>query len=438
MYNSPRRRGGSNRLAEIHARQVPAEDHKGSYRDFLRRHRSESAIASRGTNRQKAAFAECLCRRTADSRNLKCAIDYLASECGTAPGPNGLNFEELDESERWQLARVIGKALARGEYRPGPELKIEIPKSSGHGTRTLRIQNIEDRVVQRAVVQVIQPLLEPTFARTSFGYRPGLGREHALALASHYAETDDRWCWILDDIRDAFNHVPHHRLLQILKQRLPNTNLAALVSIVIENRENRGLRQGGSLSPLLLNVYLDQVLDRPWAKSRSDVPLIRYADDLLALTRDQDQAAGAHAHLRSLLTPAGMPLKGDSQTALHDLRTGESIQWIGYRLRIGRDGLEVTPGEKSWNALQTNLELAHTKPDSPIRAIETIEGWIEQQGPCRPFLDLREFHARIAALATGLAFAEHPSVEQVKYLLDRAYTRWETSQRGTLLQEPAG
>ncbi len=73
MYNGPRRRGGSNRLAEIHARQVPAEDHKGSYQDFLRRHRSESAIASRGANRQKAAFAECLLRRTADSRNLKCA-----------------------------------------------------------------------------------------------------------------------------------------------------------------------------------------------------------------------------------------------------------------------------------------------------------------------------------------------------------------------------
>ncbi len=293
-----------------------------------------------------------------------------------------MKFEELDESERWQLARVIGNALAKGEYRPGPELKVEIPKSSGHGTRTLRIQNIEDRVVQRAIVQVIQPCLEPTFARTSFGYRPGLGREHALALASHYAETGDRWIWVLDDIRDAYNHAPHNRLLQIVKQRLPNTDLMDLVSIVITNRENKGLRQGGSLSPLLLNVYLDQVLDRPWAKSRPDTPLIRYADDVLALTRDPDQAAEAHAHLRRLLTPAGMPLKGNSQTAIHDLRSGEPIQWIGYRLRNGREGLEVTPGEKSWNALQAHLELAHTKPDSPIRAIETIEGWIEQQGPC--------------------------------------------------------
>jgi CRISPR-associated protein Cas1 len=258
-------------------------------------------------SRQKAAFAECLFRRTVDSRNLKCAIDYLATESGTAPGPNGLKFEDLDQSERWQLARVIGQALAKGEYRPGPELKVEIPKTSGHGTRTLRIQNIEDRVVQRSIVQVIQPFLEPTFARTSFGYRPGLGREHALALASHYAETGDRWVWVLDDIRDAFNHLPHNRLLQILKQRLPNTNLVALVSTAIANRENRGLRQGGSLSPLLLNVYLDQVLDRPWAKSRPDIPLIRYADDLLALTRDPDQAADAHTHLRSLLTPRACP-----------------------------------------------------------------------------------------------------------------------------------
>jgi hypothetical protein len=70
MYNSPRRRGGYKRLADVHARQVPVEVHEGSYRDFLRRHERESTIAARGTRRQQADFAKCLYRRTADSRNL--------------------------------------------------------------------------------------------------------------------------------------------------------------------------------------------------------------------------------------------------------------------------------------------------------------------------------------------------------------------------------
>ena len=200
MYNSPRRRGGYKRLADVHARQVPAEAHKGSYRDFLRRHERESVIAARGTRRQRADFAGCLHRRTADPRNLRCAIDYLASEGGAAPGPNGLTFEDLDTQERWELANVLGKALSSGTYRPGPDREVEIPKSSGKGTRTLKLQDIQDRVVQRAIVQTIQPFIDPGFAVTSFGYRPRLGTEHALAMAEFLAYSKNLWIWVADDI----------------------------------------------------------------------------------------------------------------------------------------------------------------------------------------------------------------------------------------------
>ncbi len=289
MYNSPRRRGGSNRLADAHTRQVPAETHKGSYREFLRRHERESAIAVRGDRKAQAAFAACLSRRTADSRNLKHAIDYLASEAGSAPGPNGLTFDELDEDERWALARALGECISAGTYRSGPERIVEIPKASGHGTRTLRLQNIEDRVVQRAIVQVIQPFFDPTFARTSYGYRPGMGREDALAMAEHLALGEGRWIWILDDIRDAFEQVPQKRLLDILRHRAIPAELMELIRVGIENGKGRGLRQGGSLSPLLLNVYLDHFLDRPWAKQMPGCPLIRYADDLLVLVSDVDK-----------------------------------------------------------------------------------------------------------------------------------------------------
>jgi RNA-directed DNA polymerase len=435
MYNSPRRRGGSNRLADAHARQVPAEAHKGSYRDFLRRHERETANAVLG-DRKQAAFAACLFRRTADSRNLKHAIDYLALEAGSAPGPNGLTFKDLDVDERWALARVLAKSISAGTYRPGPDRIVEISKASGRGTRTLRLQNIEDRVVQRAIVQVIQPFLDPIFARTSYGYRPGMGREDALAMAEHLAIGEGRWIWILDDIRDAFDQVPHERLLDILRRRAMPAELMELIRVVIENGKGMGLRQGGSLSPLLLNVYLHHFLDQPWAKQMPGCSLIRYADDLLVLVRDEKQAIHADTCLRQWLLAAGMPLKGNTTTSVHDLETTEPVEWLGFRIRKEGTGVAVFLAERSWNGLKDGLEQAHTKPDSPIRAIEMIEGWVGQLGPCRPFLDIPAFFARIATLASGLAFDEFPSLERIVALLDDAYGRWDYIRKRAHVPEP--
>jgi hypothetical protein len=434
MYNSPRRRGGSNQLADVRARRVPADDHRGSYGMFLRRHRRESATAAHGTRKAQAKFAECLFRRAADSRNLRCAIDELASEAGPAPGPNGLTFEQLGQQGRWEMARVLGKSISKGTYRPGPDRQVRIPKSSGKGTRTIRVQNIEDRVVQRAIVQVLQPFLDPRFRPTSFGYRPGLKREHALAMAGRIAARDGAWTWVLNDIKDAFDQVPHDRLLQILGHHQVPADLVELVRIVIAGSARRGLRQGGSLSPLLLNVYLDHTLDHPWRKRRPGESLIRYADDLLIPTRDAVQASDADSHLRSLLLPAGMPLKNHPQSAVQDLETGRPIDWIGYSIQKRPDGLVILPSERSWRSLTQHLESTHTKPDAPIRAIETIEGWIAQHGPCRRQLGLEDFHARIKILANELAFEEIPSLERIERLLDKACTTWDDLYKNALEQ----
>src|SRR4051794_34349116 len=107
MYNSLRRRGGSNRPADAHARQVSADAHCGSTAEYLRRHGRESADVARGTNRQRAAFAACLFRRTADHRNLYIALDHLATDGGEAPGPDGLRPRDVCPAERWELARTL-------------------------------------------------------------------------------------------------------------------------------------------------------------------------------------------------------------------------------------------------------------------------------------------------------------------------------------------
>ena len=255
-------------------------------------------------------------------------------------------------------------------------------------------------------------------------------------MAEHLALGEGRWIWILDDIRDAFHQVPHKRLLDILRHRAIPAELMELIRVVIENGRGRGLRQGGSLSPLLLNVYLDHFLDRPWAKQMPGCPLIRYADDLLVLVSDERQAIDADTCLRQRLLAAGMPLKGNTKTSVHDLETTEPVEWLGFRIRKGETGVAVLPAERSWNGLKDGLEQAHTKPDSPIRAIEMIEGWVGQMGPCRPYLDIPAFFARIATLASGLAFDEFPSLERIVELLDDAYGRWDHIRKRAHVPEP--
>jgi Reverse transcriptase (RNA-dependent DNA polymerase) len=424
MYNSPGRRGGSPWLADARARRVPADFHEGSYRDFLRRHERESADAARRTGRKRSEFAGCLFRRAADSRNLRCAIDYLASEGGSAPGPNGLTLDELDGSERWELARALGASIRTGRYRPGPHREVRISKGAGRGLRTLRIRNVEDRVVERAIVQVIQPFLDPTFSAASFGYRPGRGREHALAYAEAIADTTGAWVWVLDDVRDAFDNVALRRLLDVVRKRLVAEDIVGLIQIVIDGDATRGIGQGSSLSPLLLYLLLDHLLDRPWAKRQPATPLIRVADDLLVLARDGTAARQSHEYLKAQLRAAGMELKAAPQAAVRDLQHGETGDWLGFRLCKGPGGLEVRPTERCWAKLDEALGLAHTKPAAPARALETIGGWTEQLGPCRPHLDSADFYARIVSVTHRYAFDEIPSRHILEDRLLRGHRRW--------------
>ena len=250
--------------------------------------------------------------------NLRVAWDYLANHGGQAPGRNGHRYQDYSSNETWGLLRQISQALKSGTYRPGPERVVEIPKSSGVGTRTLRLLNIEDRVVQRSILQILQPLYEPTFSRLSFGYRPRLDRRHALATAERLTQDRGLEVWIVDDIANCFDHIPCSRLLQVLSRRLP-ADVLELVGRTCTAGRKQGVRQGAPLSPWLVNVYLDHFLDQPWHRTHPDAPLLRTADDVLVLSSSRDQAEGLYddlsRRLRSVRRPPEGPTgRGDSRT----------------------------------------------------------------------------------------------------------------------------
>jgi hypothetical protein len=277
--------------------------------------------------------------------------------------------------------------------------------------------------VARAIVQIIQPILDPNFDTASFGYRPGLSRMHALATAEVNVTSARRMCLVVDDGKNAFDNISRNRLLDVLKLSLPD-NVSSLISLVMTTDLKRGVRQGSPLSPLLLNVHLDHFLDQPWKRRHPDEPLIRSADDILICCGSVGHARRAYHDLEKTMTAAGMPLKGNEATAIVDLSRGQSADWLGYQLSYKADDLVCRIAERAWGALPLRLEHAHSKPCSPLVANQVIEGWIDQLGPCFRYEHADDVIGRVRGIAADLAFDEIPTNQELRQRWRAAFDRW--------------
>ncbi|MEO8164701.1 MAG: reverse transcriptase domain-containing protein [Betaproteobacteria bacterium] len=358
-----------------------------------------------------------------DERNLRSAWDHLAAHGGQTPGRNGHRYGDLSECEIWGLLRCLRDAIRTGIYHSGPIRRKRIPKLSGSGHRIISLQNIEDRVVARAIVQIIQPLLDPKFDAGSFGFRPGLSRMHALATAEVHITSVRRTCLVVDDGKDAFDNISRNRLLDVLRLTLPG-NVTELIELVMTTDTRRGVCQGSPLSPLLLNVYLDHFLDKPWRERHPDDPLIRSADDILICCDNVGQAKQDYLDLQEMMTRAGMPLKGDEETAIQDLSRGENTDWLGYRLSFHKDDLICRISDRDWTTLALRLEDAHDKPCSPLVANLIVAGWIDQLGPCFRSEHTDDVIARVRSIAADLAFDEIPTDRDLRNRWQAAVDRW--------------
>jgi hypothetical protein len=261
------------------------------------------------------------------------------------------------------------------------------------------------------------------------GYRPGSDTIKALARAEHLAVTGNCWVWLTEDLRDAFDNVPQRRLLDVVRRHIPDERMLRLIERVVLTGTRRGLRQGGNLSPLLLNIYLDHFLDKKWLRQHPDIPLMRWADDLLVLCSAWEEAQQAYQDLRLLLSPAGMMLKGTPEQAIHDLQNNVYADWLGYRLSKGKNGLVINMTESAWKSLAEKLEQDHEKDCFPLRANQSIMGWVSQLGPCFNSTDLIQTYARIVTLAHNQAFDEIPTMEQVCRHWRSAHMRWQQVRR---------
>jgi hypothetical protein len=399
--------------------------HRGSPEDLLKRHKRSARRAGQQGLAGIRDLSPHLFGLIADPRILRLAWDHLARKGGQAPGPDGRRYTDYSSAEVWDLCRCLGSALSNGVYRPGPERTRYIDKASGHGgKRPLVIQNIIDRVVQRAMAIVVQPVLDPLFYEYSFLYRPKRSHLDALAHAEYLTLSQRRYVWVKQDIRDAFQNVEIPRLLQILYKYLPSDELRDLCKKVLPSNEVNGIRQGGPLSPLMLNLFLHHFLDHPWRQNIPDIPLIRAADDLLCPCLNEKQAEKGDTELRRFLMPAGMPLKFDSGDAINDIRKNDQTIWLGFGIWKTHHGLGVRIAERSWDRLERYLKLAHTKEHAPLRAQRTILDLLKQRGPCYRWSPPTEIFPRMVALARKFAFDEIPDYADVQSCYQKANARW--------------
>lgn len=221
--------------------------------------------------------------RVISNRNLWNAYKKV-KENGGAPGIDGITVQELKSHMRKHFEPLKGK-LKDGTYKPQPVKRVAIPKTDG-SKRYLGIPSVLDRVVQQAILQVINPIIDPNFSDKSFGFRKGRNAHQAIKLAEQYYEEGYRT--VVDcDLKSYFDTIHHQRLRAYLEEFISDKIVLKLIwkflrsgildkDIYIETTE--GAPQGGPLSPILANVYLNK-LDRELEKRGHK--FIRYADDFV-------------------------------------------------------------------------------------------------------------------------------------------------------------
>ena len=228
-----------------------------------------------------------LLERILSRDNLNRAYKRVKANKG-APGIDGMTIEDALLWLREHREELLD-SIRQGKYKPQPVRRKEIPKPDG-GVRKLGIPTVIDRIIQQAIAQQLVPIYEPLFSDDSYGYRPGRNAQQALQKVKQYAEQGYTSA-VLVDLSKYFDTLNHELLMNLLRKNVHDKRVIELIKRylkagVMENglliKSTEGSPQGGPLSPLLANIYLNEY-DREM-KSRG-VPVIRYADDIVVLAK---------------------------------------------------------------------------------------------------------------------------------------------------------
>ena len=319
----------------------------------------------------------------------------LAKANDGAPGVDGVTFAAVEAGGVETFLDRLRKELVERTYRPQKARKVEIPKGGGK-MRQLSIPSIRDRVVQGALKLILEPIFEADFQPGSFGYRPKKSA-HAAIQRVRQAILEGK-TYIIDlDLRSYFDTVKHHIVLEKVARRIDDDAVLWLLKLLLDVSGKQGVPQGGVISPLLSNLYLnevDQMLERAKAVTRYErwtaVEYARFADDLVILVdshpRQQWLRQAVDKRLREDLAKLQVEVNEEKSRRV-DLAQGEGFGFLGFafrriRSRAGRWMPLCTPKGKKRTALLGKLkEIFRNSRSQPVgRVVEQINpilrGWV--------------------------------------------------------------
>jgi RNA-directed DNA polymerase len=312
--------------------------------------------------------------------NLQSAFEKVMSKGGCA-GADQQTVAHFGRQAEAELAWLHAQ-LRDGKYRPQPVRRAWIPKPGSNEQRPLGIPAVRDRIVQGALRHVLEPIFEPEFAEQSYGFRPGRGAKDALRRVDRLLKAGHDW--VVDaDLKSYFDTIPHDRLLALVKARVADGPVLALVESflragVLETAKGwhpteRGTPQGGVISPLLANLYLNP-FDHEMAGAGWE--LVRYADDFVILCRSEAEAQAALSQVRDWMHGAGLELHPEKTRIVNAKQPG-GFDFLGYHFERGMKW----PRAKSLKQLKERVRAKTPRLNGgSLKAIvtdvnRTLRGW---------------------------------------------------------------
>lgn len=314
--------------------------------------RQTGAARGENTGNEAASLIEQVVRR----ENMQRAYERVVRN-GGAPGADGITVEALGRHCREHWTRIRAELLD-GSYQPQPVRKVEIPKPDGKGKRLLGIPCVIDRLIQQALLQVLQPLLDPNFSNASYGFRPGRSTHGAIAHARSHIEAGYRYVVDLD-LEKFFDRVNHDVLMSRVAKKVGDKRVLRVIRRYLQagvmegglvTPRTEGTPQGGPLSPLLSNVLLDD-LDKEL--ERRGHRHVRYADDCNVYVKSKSAGERVMASLKRYLSDRLKLKVNEEKSAV--ARPWER-KFLGYTvLPRGQGKMKLKPAAESVKRLKKKL-----------------------------------------------------------------------------------